>query len=75
MVKVEWVDSCTHNGWDSREHNAYTVATCTTVGILIHKDKHKVSIANSASPDGDCNGVMSIPRRCVTRIAALHESE
>jgi hypothetical protein len=73
MVRVEWEDSSTHNGWDSRSHDSYSLATCTTVGFLIHKDNKKVSIALSVCPDGDANGVMTLPRKCVTRIVELRE--
>jgi len=62
LLRVEWVDAATLDGWRGREDvlRSPGVAVCVTVGFLIHEDASELRLAQTVS-DGSVNGVMSIP--------------
>ena len=73
-VLVEWDDS-THispGGWVDRE-NACGIGACSimTVGWLIDKDKHTITIAQSITEADDATGVFVIPRAVIRQLRRL----
>ncbi len=74
LVKVEWVDSCNHNGWQPAD-GIDTIASCTSVGWVIRKNKTEICLAPSIDEDNSnvCSAI-SIPRKAIIRVAKLKES-
>jgi hypothetical protein len=50
-IKIEWVDSTFHDGWQSKLDSDCTLSECTSVGIFIKEDKGSITIAQSESPN------------------------
>lgn len=78
MVKVEWVDSCSDDGWmnaASPRAKEHTVSHCVSVGYLYKKDKEKVCIVQNTSDTGSVGELMAIPRGCIKKITILKEDK
>lgn len=76
MVRIEWNDSCSDDGWmrqNSDRAKAHTISHCTSVGFLFKKDKTQICLAQNTSNYGSIGDLMAIPRKCVTRIVELKE--
>ncbi len=73
LVKTEWLDSCSHNGWQCKE-NLDTISKCVAVGWIHRNTKIELCLLHCTS-DSDCLGSLSIPKRCVTKITELVERE
>jgi hypothetical protein len=76
MVRVEWVDSCSDEGWfkiNSLRAKEPTVSHCTTVGFLLKKDRDKVCIVQNMSDTGSVGDLMAIPRRAVNKLTILRK--
>ncbi len=81
LVIVEWVDSVQPKpAWvhlsDYEPRQALTIAS---VGWLIHEGRDSLDIAPNiggldTEADGQVSGVITIPTRCVVKIADLHEA-
>jgi hypothetical protein len=73
-VEIEWVDSCSDDGWmksESERAQEHTVSHCTSIGYLYKKDKEKVCIVQNTSDTGSIGELMAIPRKCVKKITIL----
>ncbi len=67
---VEWVDSCSCNGWGVKESHSYRPSGCTSVGILEEKTDC-VTIIQSLSDSGNIADIITIPKCSIKRIRYL----
>ena len=74
IVKVTWVDSCSHSAWKSSDYVA-GIAQCVTVGFLHEDMESHVTVALSLHHDDvkvvEISDVISIPRAAVLSITPL----
>lgn len=80
IVEVDWVFSCNHTGWHSRqEAHKREVARCMTIGYLVSSSRTHLTIAQCRADKGDgdeeVENCFVIPRACVKKIRFLHEKE
>ena len=73
-VEVEWHDSVSRGGWDTkdahRKRNA--IGPMFSIGYLLTKSRRVVQLAQSESTmNGDVNDTITIPRVAVVRIKSL----
>lgn len=74
MVRVEWDDSCSDDSWmKSGKAHEHTVSHCTSIGFLFKKDRRQLCLARDTSDQNSFGSLMSIPRKCVTRLIELKE--
>jgi len=67
LVKVDWIDSETHMGWESAAEFMDKLNTVTTVGYLVYENEEQITIASSYDPEAEhYNSVIRIPKVCVT---------
>lgn len=71
LVIVEWVDSNLHHGWTDNDTVVFELANCTTVGMVVQKNKDKISLAQSESDNPNCCNVITILLKCVKSIKEL----
>lgn len=72
-VEVRWVDSASHDGWQSIDEARASHGNkmrCRSVGILIARNQHGVTIAHSIHQD-NVAGTMHIPRGAITKVRRL----
>lgn len=68
---VEWYDACdAYPAWTC-EHESGGPALCRSVGFVIEWTDDHLTLATSASADGDVSGGVVIPRGCVRKIVEL----
>ena len=71
LVKIDWVDITSESTWTSMDKaKASEPSDIVDVGILIHKSKKKVVIANSISEDFQCSYTV-FPKNVIKRIRKL----
>ena len=73
LLRVEWLDSNTHDGWHDPKAQEYSALPISSVGFLIFKDDHCVVLAPSASwgEHYQVCSTMTIPRGCITSITKI----
>lgn len=73
IVEVEWVDSCSHGKWTSREYyEKETVSVCRSVGYLLVKDRIQIQVLQSQDETSEqVADSISIPRTAVLRVRRL----
>lgn len=75
MMQIEWLDSCSHDGWHRDGDIAYEPSVCCTVGRLAHEDARSITLIQSTTSDGQRAGAMTIPRQCIlTRTRLVGQS-
>ena len=82
IVKVDWVDSCSHNGWIRSDDVALqaTPLKCQTVGYLINESKTAIAIAQNKTmmteegyrPYGD---IIHIPKSAIMGKTFLEDNK
>ena len=71
IVKVEWKDTCTLNGWDSEPLETSPILS---VGWIVRKTRSTVELAGMKHKDTiDYNCRQAIPRGCIISIKELEE--
>jgi hypothetical protein len=74
-VAVDWYDSHTQrHAWNSdQEVNAYhsEPIVCTTVGMLVKRDKRGITIAMSVNSQGQMGGLWHVPAGMIRRVHRL----
>jgi hypothetical protein len=73
-LEVEWVDSHSHDGWQSvvaarREHRK--TRRIVSVGLLVKRDARALTLAVSAGPWGQVHGVLHIPKGAIMKVRRL----
>ena len=76
IVLVEWVDSCTHQGWNAPSDISHTAKTCFTVGCVVRETRQIIVLAGSCAMDDDdhfdqVTGTITIPQSCIVRSKTL----
>ena len=73
LVMVEWVDARGSSGWEPFfEMKDLPLATCITVGFLIHADRTRLVVGTTSQMDGSqWAEVASIPRTWQVKITKL----
>jgi hypothetical protein len=75
LVAIEWIDSCHLPGWVGKEEAEEAgISECTSVGLIIRKDKKEVVIAQSYSDTGNYAEITSIPVCSVVKITDIGEA-
>jgi len=70
-VEVKWLDAITTSGWyDKEEAIKIDSVIGTSLGYLVHKDRDKVVIAQSAGNDS-VGYIFTLPKCCVLSITEL----
>lgn len=77
LVHVEWIDSWSRRGWESLDKLKDEIGpmVCKTVGYLYGEHRGMTVIVSTHDVDKnrtDCNGLMVIPTRCITKKRRLH---
>lgn len=74
FVRIEWEDSSSSvRIWNSEESlKSQKNSRCTSVGYLVHEDKHCVVVAGHRG-EGDFAGDMRIPKRCIIKRKFVRE--
>ena len=71
IVKVDWLDTASYNGWTKREKvkefDLYEAISC---GILVKTAKGTIGVTHSISKQ-DVDNVMVIPKKVVKKIEVL----
>lgn len=77
IVLIEWVDSAAYPGWRDIDLEGLRIATCTSVGYLLYKNKDEVCIFQSKSYNGrgveHIDGQFAIPKGCIKRMEVIYE--
>ena len=76
IVLIDWVDSCSVNGWQSSEDCKSIELICQTVGFFVHETKNIYTIAQSQSKkDGfrPFAELISIPKSSIIKTVKLKE--
>jgi hypothetical protein len=60
-----WVDASSDAGW--KNAGEVGVHDCFALGYLVKETKDTISICGSVSDDGEYLGVISVPRKWVTK--------
>ncbi len=68
IVLVEWVDSCSGNGWMGCDVE-WDIDRITSVGVLMNEDEEKIELVPNIS--GLKLHQIAIPRGCIKRIRQL----
>jgi hypothetical protein len=72
MVQVVWHDAHAVNEWQSTSDISQEPCVISTVGFLIPSAKpNHVVVAQSIDPDGNLDGVLSIPEGMVVKVSVL----
>ena len=74
IVEVEWIDSCSDDGWmksDSPRAKEHTVSHCTSVGYLFKKAKEKICLVQNTSDTGSVGELMAIPRCAIKKLRII----
>jgi hypothetical protein len=72
-IEVEWVDSSLNGEWRQHREVMRTrrkAVRCLSVGLLIAKDKHGITLASSAHGN-ELAGTMSIPKGAIRKVRRL----
>jgi hypothetical protein len=72
-VEVEWMDAAVTGGWKSLDDQLKesTPVSCRSAGYLLHRDKHRVVIAQNQDQEGKWSDTMTIPASTVKRVRHL----
>ena len=65
IERIDWLDSCSHDGWHSAGDIAYEPVKCVTVGYLVHETDTSVTLAQSVHDGDQRAGVMTIPKAVI----------
>jgi hypothetical protein len=72
ILRIEWEDANLKTGWEPvGEGDKASLQKVTSVGYEINRSNSLVAIATSVTPEGDYNGRLTIPRRCITSIGKM----
>ena len=75
LVKIDWVDSATVDGWVSVGFaESFAPSVCETVGWVVKKTPKYITVTASKSDTVNYSQLMTIPRKCVTSITGLAET-
>ncbi len=75
VVQVQWVDSASEDGWQSKSHvkHASKLCYCESVGFLLRKNKGDITLVQSTGSFDNVAASISIPMSCVKKITKLKE--
>lgn len=77
-VIVTWVDSCSASGgpWMDRESaEEMKPLECVTIGFVVQETTDYITLASSATKDGQVAGDMCIPQACITAVEEVWSDE
>lgn len=74
LVRVDWIDAETSQGWEHPDEEKPTVPEVVTVGFLIKESEDVILIASTIGHDRSHNSRISIPRGMVKNITVLKKS-
>lgn len=81
LTLVRWVDAAVQSGWKSPQGWCEWLAVngalgeMVSVGWLLVTDQAEcVTLAQSWGGDGDCGGVICIPRACIRAMRSLDQA-
>ena len=79
LVRIDWVDSCRHEGWrNPSDVVGRSDLRCTSIGFLVDDSPDSLVIASHIAwpegPDPLVGAMQSIPRCSVTKISRLGKS-
>jgi len=67
---VEWVDSCSQDGW-LEKNSGLTPSSCVTVGMLLLEDAGSITVVLNKSSTGSYSERIAIPKSCIKRVRYL----
>lgn len=70
LVECVWLDAETSFGWENVEDTDLSLAEAITVGFLLARNEHYLSIASTTS-GGTCNSRIKIPIRMIQTLVEL----
>ena len=62
IVDIVWVDSCSYEGWVSKDTFVDLDVKCRTLGFVVAEDDNSITIAASLSFAGNSNSPIRIPK-------------
>ncbi len=69
VVKVEWVDSHSSEGWCYLTDEVRDIFPCTSVGFLLKDSKDCIKLSPTMSDNPDyCHTILTIPRCAIKSI-------
>jgi len=74
LVTIVWYDAYSLDSWCKKEVSliqSVEPMMCDTTGYLLSKNKDTIVICHTYNKDGQVCGVMSIPRKCISKINYL----
>ena len=74
LVEVEWVDSASTGGWQTKADALEVDLRALAVGYLIRDDDSGVTLAQGADNYGGLLGTLTIPRAAVHAVHRLERS-
>lgn len=74
LVEVEWVDSASTGGWQTKEDALSADLQAVAVGYLIRDDDSGVTLAQGADTYGGVLGTLTIPKAAVHAVHRLERS-
>ncbi len=75
LVKIDWVDSATIDGWVSVDYaEGFNPSECETVGWVVKKTAEYITVTASKSDTVNYSQLMTIPRKCISSIKELTET-
>lgn len=70
ICMVYWIDSCICNPQISKDEFP-TPVKIVSVGIVVAKTKHSITLSRDVLADGDCRSLICIPRCSVLKVKVL----
>ena len=73
VLRVDWIDSTSHSGWNDREHlETHHCNSCISCGIQVKTEKGTLGIAHSACVENsDICDTIIIPRKAIRKIERI----
>ena len=72
VLCVKWADSSGRGRWVTEKlAREYEPELITSVGLLVHRTRHKIILAISCDKDNDIADTLTRPRGCVKDITEL----
>ena len=75
LVVVTWIDIASRADWmDQEEAEGCLPEVCVTVGWIVHEEKDRVILADSATASGDWGGTTVIPKSVIKKKKRIAQS-
>lgn len=69
-ILILWHDAVTDDGWRPGDEKEAPVEVAT-VGFLVHRDRQSITVAATATEDGQTNSRITIPRSWIQDTVGL----